>query len=82
MKKNCRLNVEKKYTTNHSPQRETVAVYLFSPMPSSKYIYVAYNLDLRNPAAKLVTSAISEQAMLTLKDINDKFRNPQTQNMW
>ena len=73
----CNVFVDKKTKEPIKPHRvpercwETVAVDLFGPMPSSKHVVVVQDLASRYPAAKLVTSALTE--------IYETYGNPDVQ---
>ena len=58
---------------------ETVAVDLFDPMSSSKYVIVVQDLASRFPAAKLITSTNSNQVIPVLSDIYSTYGNPNNQ---
>ena len=55
------------------------AVDLFGSMPSSKHVVAVQDLASRFPAAKLITSTISNQVIPAFSDIYSTCRNPNNQ---
>ena len=56
-----------------------VAVDLFGPMPSSKYVVVVQDLSSCFPAAKIVTLTSAAKVLPALGNIYDAYGNPGTQ---